>query len=116
MLGAVIGIIIGLFIGFKLPIEIASGYSLYVSVAILAALDSVIGGIKAEVKEEFDTGVFISGFILNSILAAGLAYVGDILGIPLYYAAVFVFGVRVFTNIASIRRYVLEKMKFKKNK
>lgn len=115
MLGAVIGIIIGLVIGFKLPLEISSGYSLYVSIAILAALDSVVGGIKAEVKDEFDTGVFISGFVLNSILAAGLAYVGDILGIPLYYAAVFVFGVRVFNNIAAIRRHILEKFKQRRN-
>lgn len=53
----------------------------------------------------FDTTVFVSGFVTNALLAAGLAYLGDRLGVELYLAAVVAFGVRLFQNLAIIRRY-----------
>ena len=102
MLFAILGIIIGLIIGFVLPYTYNTTYSLYISVAILACLDSVFGGIKANLSDQFDTTIFVSGFFINSILAGFLAYIGDRLGVPLYYAAIFTFGGRLFDNIASI--------------
>jgi small basic protein len=33
-----------------------------------------------------------------------LTYVGDMLGVELYYAALVTFGVRIFENLAIIRR------------
>ena len=43
------------------------------------------------------------------MLAAVLAYVGDRLGVPVYLAAVIVFGGRIFNNFAVIRRLLIEK-------
>lgn len=106
---ALIGILIGIVIGIILPYTYNTAYSLYISVAILASLDSILGGIKASLKNEFNSLIFISGFFVNSLLAAFLAYVGDRLGVPLYYAAIFTFGGRLFDNIASIRRILLSK-------
>lgn len=114
MVFALIGIILGIIIGFMLPYTYNTAYSLYISVAILACLDSVIGGIKANLEGEFDTMIFISGFFINSLLAGFLAYIGDILGVPLYYAAIFTFGGRLFDNIASMRRILLNRQKIKK--
>lgn len=108
MIGAILGLIIGVGIGLYIPLTIAAGYSLYLSVAILAAFDSVIGAIRANIENQFDSAIFLSGFILNSIIAATLAYIGDLLGIPLYYAAIFAFGMRLFTNLARIRRDVID--------
>lgn len=82
---------------------------MYVSVAILACLDSVFGGLRATLEKKFNTDIFISGFFGNAILAAFLAYVGDRLGVPLYYAAIFAFGGRLFQNFAIIRRYIFSK-------
>lgn len=107
MIGAILGLIIGVGIGLYIPLTIAAGYSLYLSVAILAAFDSVVGAIRANIENQFDSAIFLSGFILNSIIAATLAYMGDLLGIPLYYAAIFAFGMRLFTNLARIRRDVI---------
>lgn len=107
MIGAILGLIIGVGIGLYIPLTIAAGYSLYLSVAILAAFDSVIGAIRANIENQFDSAIFLSGFLLNSIIAATLAYMGDLLGIPLYYAAIFAFGMRLFTNLARIRRDVI---------
>ena len=98
-------LLIGLIIGFQLPVFIPLVYAKYMSVAILAMLDSVFGGIRAYMENVFDNAVFVSGFITNALLAAGLAYLGDRLGVELYLAAVVAFGVRLFQNLAIIRRY-----------
>lgn len=112
MFFALIGILIGMAIGFLLPYTYDAAYSLYISVAILACLDSVFGGIKANLENKFDVSIFLSGFFGNAIIAAFLAYIGDRLGVPLYYAAIFTFGGRLFENFASIRR-ILFKGRFK---
>lgn len=111
MILALIGVLIGAVIGFALPFTYNTAYSLYISVAILACLDSVFGGIKATLEEKFNIEIFISGFFGNAILAAFLAYLGDRLGVPLYYAAIFTFGSRLFENFAKIRRILLNKVK-----
>lgn len=102
-------LIIGLFIGFHLPILLPVAMVKYVSIGVLAALDSVFGGIRAYMEDSFDNTIFISGFIVNSLLAGGFAYLGDRLGLELYLAAVVVFGVRLFQNLGVIRRYLLKK-------
>lgn len=104
-----VGLIAGLIIGGYLPITYSSSYSLYVSVAILACMDSVFGGLRAILEKKFNTGIFVSGFFGNAILAAILAYIGDRLGVPLYYAAIFAFGGRLFQNFAIIRRYIFNR-------
>lgn len=58
----IISLLIGIVIGFILPINIPSTYVSYLSVAILAALDSVFGGIRASLEEKFDNLIFITGF------------------------------------------------------
>lgn len=109
MILAMIGILLGVGIGLYLPITYSPSYSLYISVAILACMDSVFGGIRATMEDVFDARIFISGFFGNAILAAFLAYIGDRLAVPLYYAAVFAFGVRLFQNFAIIRRHIFGK-------
>lgn len=106
---AFVGIVIGVLVGIYLPITYSASYSLYVSVAILACLDSVFGGLRATLEKTFNTEIFISGFFGNAVLAAFLAYVGDRLGVPLYYAAIFAFGGRLFQNFAIIRRLLFRK-------
>jgi small basic protein len=100
---------IGLFIGYQLPILLPVAMVKYMSIGVLAALDSVFGGIRAYMEDSFDNTIFISGFFVNSLLAAGFAYLGDRLGLELYMAAVIVFGVRLFQNLGIIRRYLLKK-------
>lgn len=114
MVGAILGLAIGVFIGMFLPLTLAGGYSLYLAVAILAAFDSVVGAIRANIEDNFDGAIFLSGFIINSLIAAILAYTGDLLGIPLYYAAIFAFGMRLFNNFARIRRDIIMRLRKEK--
>jgi len=112
MIFAILGIMLGVFLGLQFDITYPAKYTLYISVAILASLDSVFGAIRSMLENKFNTEIFVSGFFGNAILAGFLAYIGDRLGVPLYYAAIFAFGGRLFHNFAMIRRYLLEKIRF----
>lgn len=111
MMVAIIGLILGVIIGLFLPNFYPAEYSFYISIAVLAALDSIFGAVRANMEDEdkFDMILFISGFAGNAILAGLLAFIGDQMGIPLYYAAIFVFGGRLFQNFASIRRIIIDR-------
>lgn len=109
-----IGLLIGVILGILVDINIPEKFSPYVSVAILACLDSVFGAVRANLSKNFEANIFISGFFGNALLAAALAYLGDKLGIPIYIAAVIVFGGRIFDNFAIIRRIILDGLKSKK--
>lgn len=108
---AFIGLLIGIIVGLVWKVDIPEKFSPYMSVAILACLDSVFGAIRANLSKNFQADIFISGFFGNAALAVALAYLGDKLGIPIYIAAVIVFGGRIFDNFAIIRRLLIEKAK-----
>ena len=102
-----IGLIVGLVIGCFLPWHVPSHLSLYVATGLLAALDSALGGMNARIKKTFKLSIFLSGFFGNAVIAVFLAWLGDKLCLPLYLAAVLVFGTRLFQNFAEIRRELL---------
>src|SRR3712207_307888 len=104
-------LIIGIILGTVWNVNLPEKFSPYMSVAILACLDSVFGAIRASLTKNFQVDIFISGFFGNAVLAAALAYLGDKLGVPVYIAAVIVFGGRIFDNFAIIRRLLSEKAK-----
>ena len=105
----ILGLAVGIFLGLLTDIRIPSEYADYLSIAILAALDTLFGGIRAYLQNVYDEKIFISGFFFNIALAASLAFLGVHIGVDLYLAAVFAFGVRLFQNIAVIRRILLTK-------
>jgi small basic protein len=77
---------------------------------VLAGLDSVFGGIRAGVEHRFRSDVFLSGFLVNMILAVLLVYVGTEIGVrDLYLAAVVTLGGRMFLNLSMIRRDWLDR-------
>ena len=97
---------VGILLGLNAPVQIPPGYARYTAVMILAALDSIFGAIKAWLNGNFENKVFISGLLVNSVVAGALTYLGDKLGVELYFAAIVAFGVRIFENIAVIRRHL----------
>ena len=107
IIAIIIGCMLGAIIGMNIPI-ISYTYSNYLAIAIIAAIDSVFGGITAVLKGNFDLKIFISGFFGNAILAILLTWLGVKLNVDIYLAAIIVFVGRMFTNLAIIRRYYLE--------
>lgn len=104
----IIACILGAFVGLNAPI-ISYTYSSYLAIAIVAALDSVFGGIASVINKKFDIKIFISGFFGNAILAILLTVLGEKLNVDIYLAAIVVFVWRMFLNLAIIRRYYVEK-------
>ena len=63
-----IGCILGALIGMNAPM-ISYTYSSYLAIAIIAALDSVFGGITSVINKNFDLKIFVTGFFGNAILS-----------------------------------------------
>ncbi|QKS71519.1 DUF1290 domain-containing protein [Paenalkalicoccus suaedae] len=112
----VLGLLLGLILGFFADITLTDVYASYLSIAVLAALDTLVGGVRAQLEKVFDEQVFVTGFITNILLATSLAFLGVYLGVDLYLAAIFAFGVRLFQNIAIIRRILLQRWKSRSSK
>jgi len=110
-----IGCIVGAILGMYAPI-IPYTYSGYLAIAIIAALDSVFGGITSVLKGNFNLKIFVTGFFGNAILSILLTYLGKKLDIDIYLAAIIVFVGRMFTNLSIIRRYYVEKWEQKSKK
>ena len=103
-----IGCIAGALIGMNAPM-ISYTYSSYLAIAVVAALDSVFGGITSVINKKFDLKIFITGFFGNVILAILLTILGQKLNVDIYLAAIVVFVGRMFVNLAIIRRYYVDK-------
>ncbi len=104
----IIACVLGAVVGLNAPM-ISYTYSSYLAIAIIAALDSVFGGITSVINKKFDIKIFISGFFGNAILAILLTVLGEKLNVDIYLAAIVVFVWRMFLNLSIIRRYYVEK-------
>jgi small basic protein len=101
------GLVVGVLAGLILDVNVGFEFSRYSAVAILAALDSVLGAVRAELDGVYDNRIFISGFVVNAIVAVLLTFVGDRLNLDLYLVALINFGFRIFNNVALIRRHFI---------
>ena len=113
VLAICIGCILGAIIGINLPI-IPYTYSSYLAISIVAALDSVLGGILATLKGNFNFKTFVTGFFGNAILSILLTYLGEKLNVDIYIGAIVVFVWRMFNNLTMIRIHYVEKWSDKK--
>ena len=109
LIAIILGCIIGAIIGMYAPM-ISYSYSGYLAIAIIAALDSVFGGINSTLQKNFNLTIFLTGFFGNAILAILLTILGEKLNVDIYLAAIIVFVGRMFTNLAIIRRYYVDKV------
>jgi small basic protein len=101
------GLLVGVLLGLVLNVNVGFDLSRYSAVAILAAFDSVLGSVRAELDGVYDNRIFISGFVTNAIVAVILTFIGDRLGLDLYLVALITFGLRIFNNVALIRRHYI---------
>ena len=111
MIKPLMGLMLGILLGSFAPISIPLAYAKLFSVALLASLDSVFGGLRAAADETFDNTVFISGFFTNALLAAFLVYNRHPAKVFMGDTALLTFGFRIFKNLAILRRHLLKKSK-----
>lgn len=105
-LGLVAGIVIGVVFRPDVPIWLLP----YLPIAVIAALDAVFGGVRAVLDGIFDDKVFVVSFLSNVVVAAFIVFLGDKLGVgsQLSTGVIVVLGVRIFSNVASIRRHLFK--------
>jgi small basic protein len=103
-LGLLVGIVAGLVLHPTVPLWLQP----YLPIAVVAALDAVFGGVRAILDGIFDDKVFVVSFLSNVIVAALIVYLGDQLGVgsQLSTGVVVVLGIRIFSNVAAIRRHL----------
>ena len=102
--GLVLGILAGLFLEPTVPVSLQP----YLPIAVVAALDAVFGGLRAYLDGIFDDKVFVVSFISNVLIAALIVFLGDKLGVggQLSTGVIVVLGIRIFSNVAAIRRHL----------
>ena len=76
----------------------------------LAALDALLGAARAYFQRSFSDKVFVISFFSNVITATLLVFLGNQLGVgsQLQTAVIVVLGIRIFTNVSSIRRFIFK--------
>lgn len=105
-LALVVGIVAGLVFHPSVPIWLQP----YLPIAVIAALDAVFGGVRAVFDGIFNDRVFVVSFLSNVLVAALIVFLGDQLGVgtQLSTGVVVVLGIRIFSNVASIRRHLFK--------
>jgi len=103
-----IGLIVGVTAGLLFEPTVPADLQPYLPIAIVAALDAVIGALRALGERRFNDRVFVVSFISNVVIAAFMVYLGDQLGVgsQLSTGVVVVLGIRIFANAAAIRRRI----------
>jgi small basic protein len=105
---AVVGLFIGILVGIFLEPSVPVALQPYLPIAVVAALDAVFGGLRAYLDGIFDDKVFVISFVSNVLIAGLIVYLGDQLGVggQLSTGVIVVLGIRIFSNVAAIRRHV----------
>jgi len=107
---AALGLLVGIVLGLLLDPTVPPWLQPYLPIAVVAALDAVFGGLRALLDGLFDERVFVVSFLSNVVVAGLIVFLGDQLGVgnQLSTGVVVVLGIRIFSNVAAIRRHVFK--------
>jgi len=105
---AALGLLVGIVLGLVLRPDVPLALDPYLPIAVVAALDAVFGGLRAYLDGIFDDKVFVISFVSNVLIASGIVFLGDKLGVggQLSTGVIVVLGIRIFSNVAAIRRHL----------
>ena len=106
---AILGLVAGMVLGLVFTPDLPAGLQPYLPIMIVAAMDALVGALRAWLEDKFSDRVFVVSFLSTVAVAALLVWMGDLIGVgsQLSTAVIVVLGIRIFTNAAAIRRAVL---------
>ena len=107
-MAAIFGLILGVLIGVVVHPDIPIVFQPYLPIMIVAALDALLGAARAYFERNFSDKVFVISFFSNVIAATLLVLLGNQLGVgaQLQTAVIVVLGIRIFSNVSAIRRFI----------
>jgi small basic protein len=104
---ALLGLLVGALIALLLHPTVPQSLSRYLAMVVVVAIDASLGGVRSSLERTFSDRIFAVSFLANALVAAGLIWIGDQVGVDLTTAIVVVLGIRIFQNVAAIRRRLL---------
>ena len=102
-----VALVVGVAVALALNLSLGGLGGQYLAVACLAGLDTVLGGVRAGLDGKFQNIVFVTGFVVNILVAFFLAWLGDQIYINMFLAVALALGTRIFNNLSFIRRLLL---------
>jgi small basic protein len=105
-IGLLVGIVLGLLLQPTVPVWLQP----YLPIAVVAALDAVFGAFRSVLDGLFNDRIFVISFLSNVLVAAVIVFLGDQLGVgsQMSTGVVVVLTMRIFANVAAIRRHMLK--------
>jgi small basic protein len=103
---ALFSLLVGALIALLLQPSVPQDMTRYLAMAVIAAIDAAMGGLRSYFERTFNDRIFVAAFLSNALVGAGLVWIGDQMGVDLVTAVVVVFGIRIFQNLAAVRRRV----------
>lgn len=105
-IGLLVGIVFGLLLQPTVPVWLQP----YLPIAVVAALDAVFGAFRSVLDGLFNDRIFVISFLSNVLVAAVIVLLGDQLGVgsQMSTGVVVVLTMRIFANVAAIRRHLLK--------
>jgi small basic protein len=104
---AIIGLLVGALIALIVHPTVPQNLARYLAMLVVVAIDASLGGLRSSFERTFSDRIFAVSFVANALVAGGLIWIGDQVGVDLTTAIVVVLGIRIFQNVAAIRRRLL---------
>lgn len=109
MLYVIAGIGLGIIAGLKLNIGYSPEYTVYISLSILAIINTIFNILCENLKGEIKTIKAVLLLASDLVFALFLGYLGEQLGLPIYLAAVFAFGNNLYKKLKIMLDFILVK-------
>jgi small basic protein len=103
------GLILGIVAGLNLNLVYNPNYIVYISLAILAILNTIINILHENKTSELTITKSIAFLSTDLLYALFLGFVGEQLGLPIYLAAVFAFGNNIYKKLRILVDIYLER-------
>lgn len=101
--------LLGGIVGYMAPVIIPTEYNKLFSVAILAGVESVCSAIRLVVKDRFQSKTFVINFLINVVIVVLFVFIGDNLGLDLYYVVLLALGFRLLQDLDVVKIYLFNK-------
>lgn len=109
MLYVIAGVVLGIIAGLKLNVGYNPEYTVYISLSILAMVNTVFTILCENINGELKIIKSALYLISDLIFALFLGYLGEQLGLPIYLAAVFAFGNNIYKKLRIVLDFVIVK-------